>query len=237
MINDKTINENSTIEELQKKLKKPAIIFKTGGFRPTNKLLESWIGKVGWKKSNESLSECEGMIPLATIFLEGLNYIPKSLENIKLITIFMKKEILDNLDLDDFSEFFQINLYTSLEDLISCDYQSDEIKAFPLSQEYVTNDYPSWDDLDDEICEIITKKEEKEGIEYYNDIYEENYSYHKLGGYPSSIQYGVGFEEGFEYVLQITSDEKAEFNIVDSGNFYFAYNPKTNKWEIRCDFY
>lgn len=67
--------------------------------------------------------------------------------------------------------------------------------------------------------------------------YDTSYSLHKIGGHPSVIQGRIDFMEGYEFVMQITSDDKAEFNIVDSGNFYFAYNSEKNDWEICCDFY
>ncbi len=35
-----------TIKEVKEKLSKKAIIFETGGKRPTGELLESWIGSV-----------------------------------------------------------------------------------------------------------------------------------------------------------------------------------------------
>lgn len=37
-----------TIEEIKNQLRKKAVIFKTGGIRPTSEIGESWIGKVGW---------------------------------------------------------------------------------------------------------------------------------------------------------------------------------------------
>lgn len=104
----------------------------------------------------------------------------------------------------------------------------------------------NWDELpndfekkqiEDDVLDLINELEEKENIDYYDDILEENHSRHKIGGYPSYIQGGVGYDPGYEFVLQITSDSKANFNIVDSGNFYFGYNPTTKDWSIRCDFY
>lgn len=43
-----------TIDEIKSKLRKKATIFQTGGFRPTNEKLESWIGKVGWQKKRRA---------------------------------------------------------------------------------------------------------------------------------------------------------------------------------------
>jgi hypothetical protein len=38
-------------------------------------------------------------------------------------------------------------------------------------------------------------------------------------------------------VLQISSDDKAQLNIVDSGKFYFFFNKETEEWKLHCDFY
>lgn len=228
------------IEEIKNKLKRNAVVFKTGGIRPTNELSESWIGKVGWQLENEKQPIDEKgnlMIPLATLFLDNFDYIPESLKDIKLITIYMSNEIWNNLSSFDYKNWFTIRTYDSLNNLVSCNYTSQNIIPFPLVPELITNDFPLMEDIEDDVLDLINELEEKENIDYYDDILEENYSRHKIGGYPSYIQGGVGYDPGYEFVLQITSDSKANFNIVDSGNFYFGYNPTTKDWSIRCDFY
>jgi hypothetical protein len=37
--------------------------------------------------------------------------------------------------------------------------------------------------------------------------------------------------------LQISSDEKAHLNVVDSGTIFLAKNPKTGEWVFYCDFW
>ena len=41
---------------------------------------------------------------------------------------------------------------------------------------------------------------------------------HKVGGYPAYIQPG-NWDKRYEFIFQISSDEKARFNIVDSEAF------------------
>lgn len=230
-----------TIEEIKEKLKRKATIFYTGGFRPTNEKLESWIGKVNWQKRGEQQPLDEDgnkMIPLATIFLENLQYVPDALNGIKLITIFVSINVLDNLNSHNLAPYFNIRLYNNIDNLEKCDYKSEQLRPFPLKPQLVENDYPRWEDLDDDMIKELIEKENNEGIDYYSDITEDtSYSLHKIGGYPSVIQGRIDFMEGYEFVMQITSDDKAEFNIVDSGNFYFAYNSEKYDWEICCDFY
>ena len=100
------------------------------------------------------------------------------------------------------------------------------------------NDYPMWDgggipfDIEDEILRL----EDEEDIEYFEDIAEENYGEHKIGGYPAFIQSGYEFED-YKFAFQISSDEKARFNFVDSGKIYFFYNEEENAWKVHYDFY
>jgi len=112
------------------------------------------------------------------------------------------------------------------------------MKAFPLVPKLVENDYPVWDDADFpiELFKEILRLEEEEDIEYYEDIVEENYYIHKVGGYPAYIQAGGGMD-GYEFAFQISSDEKAQFNFVDSGRIYFFYKKDTQDWKLYYDFY
>ena len=67
------------------------------------------------------------------------------------------------------------------------------------------------------------------------DIHTEIYPMHKVGGYPAYIQPGR-WDDDYEFIFQISSDDKAGLNIVDSGSFYFFYSKKLDKWDVQCDF-
>ena len=101
-----------------------------------------------------------------------------------------------------------------------------------FSKEFVDNDYPNWGGLSFEMAKKLTELEEEKGIDYYDDIFEENYCFHKIGGHPSYIQ---DAPEDEDFVFQITSDEKLKLNIVDGGNLYFSY--KNGNWHLYWDFY
>ena len=61
------------VEEIKKALVRKAIIFTTGGIRPTKELYESWIGRVGFCISGESVPvDAKGneMLPLAMLFVK-----------------------------------------------------------------------------------------------------------------------------------------------------------------------
>lgn len=227
------------VDEIKEKLVRKAVIFETGGIKPTRELLESWIGCVCFKKPEEELptdKNGNNMLPIATLFIKDLPYVPEALQGIDLITVFMAEDVFDHLRFVE--DYFCIRTYDSLDGLESCQWTSSLMKAFPLVPELVEDDYPVWDgnDIPEDIEDEILRLEDEEDIDYYEDIKEEEYSQHKIGGYPAFIQPGYSFDD-YEFVFQISSDEKAEFNIVDSGSFYFFYNADTKEWKVSCDFY
>lgn len=232
------------IDELRETLMRKAIVFNTGGFKPTNQLWESWIGKVCWQNPDESQpvnKDGKPLIPMATFFLDGSDFVPESIRNFKLITVYMDVAFWDNLAAtDDYKDYFVVRTYENVKELVSCDYTSEEILPFPLSKEYVINEYPKWEDIEtlgEEIFDEVLELEKETGFDYYDYLYEQNNSKHKIGGWPSTIQNGIGYDDGYEFAFQIASDEKADFNIIDEGNFYFGYNKETKQWSVRCDFY
>lgn len=233
------------IEKVRQRLRKKAVIFQTGGIRPTHQLGESWIGNVRWQKTGETQPMCTNvnfpMAALATIFIPESDYVPKELAGIKLITIFIDDALWDNLADEDLSKYFVIKTYEDLEGLVPCDYFDEEMMlSFPLVPKYVENEFPCHVDIgteSKEIEDIISKLRNENGIEYYVDIFDNNEKVHKLGGYPSTIQSTIHFKKGCKFVMQISSDPKADMNIVDDGNFYFGYNPETKEWSVQCDFY
>jgi len=194
---------------------KQATIFETGGRKPTKELYESWIGQVGWQnEEDKDIFTNENLIPLAMIFLENLPYTPQNVSDIKLMNIFMKEDVWEWKDTTgDITKYFLIRTYKSLDNLERCEYKSNSIKPFPLFPKLVEDDTPM-DDL--------------EGKKYYN---------HKVGGFETFCQEQIYIEDGYEFVFQIVSDEKAGLNIIDSGNFYFYYNKEQDKWKVEWDFY
>ena len=226
------------ISQLKDALFKQATIFQTGGIRPTEELGESWIGKVLWGKEGETIPS--SFAPICTIFLNELPYVPKELNSYQLLTIYMDFDVFNNLHMDNLISFFKINCYSNLDEIQKINEQSTKIKPFPLTPLLIDNDTPTWEDsdsFDPEIENAIIRLESEHGMEYYEDIVEKIYSTHKVGGYPSFTQSGVSFGEDYPFVFQISSDSKAQFNIVDGGSFYFFYNPEKQDWIVYCDFY
>ncbi len=234
-----------TIEEIQEQISKPATKFITGGFRPENTIKESWIGKVFAFYENEGIptdKNGELMIPLGQFYIPELPFIHQNIADTKLITVFISKEFPECLE--EMGDNWLIREYKNIDEIKIKELTNPDsyLKPFPLKPEFVENDFPMWDggglssDMEDE----INKLEDDKIIDSYYDITEHTYE-HKIGGYPSFCQPGIGdsdgFGTGFEFVFQISSDEKANLNVVDNGSLMFAKNKETEEWSIYYDFY
>lgn len=92
-------------------------------------------------------------------------------------------------------------------------------------------------DIDDELRTKIEQLEATSNIDYHEDIIEENYSEHKVGGYPSYTQHGIENNKKYPFVFQISSDWNAELSIEDDGIIYFYYNNEKDEWRVYWDCY
>lgn len=221
------------------------MFFKQAALEQRIPIEQSWIGKVniGYAEEVSPLNINEKpMFVLMQLCLIDLPFIPNVLQNTKVLTIFISSA----------SEFFQkpeknfsIREYLILEGLVEKDFPGIEgIKSFPLFPQLIENDHPESDseDIPRDLADIICHMKKEEGIEYSEDIYEESEdiyegkgSKHKIGGYPNYCHGINGFEAGFEFVLQISSDPKAKLGINGVGNIYFAKNPSNNQWQAEWD--
>ena len=229
------------IENIKKQIVRKATEFIAGGFKPTNSNSESWIGKVYlFKKDEEIPKDKEGnlMLPLFQLCFDNIENIPEILTDTKVITVFISKDL--PVYLTDNGENWLIREYKKSEKLIIKELTNPKsfIKPFPLTPKTIEEDYPVWDGggLSSEMEDKIIELENSGVIDDYYDITDNQYG-HKLGGYPSFCQSGIDFGDDYEFVFQIASDEKANFNVVDSGTIFLAKNSKTGEWKYYCDFY
>ncbi|MDR0230350.1 MAG: DUF1963 domain-containing protein [Flavobacteriaceae bacterium] len=250
-----------SIEELQQEIRKPITKFTTGGFRPENTIEESWLGKVTAYGKNEEIpldAKGEKMFPLAQFYLPALPFVPETVQKTKVLTVFMSGNELEPLQ--PMGDNWLIREYENLEDIEikSLENTDSYIRPFPLKATFADDDCALWDGggLTNQQEDEVLALERKGEIRSYYDITDHHYDT-KFGGYPSYCQSGIGiggeiiyyFEEddsepivegygkGFEFVFQISSDEKANFNVVDGGSLMFAKNKETGEWRMYYDFY
>lgn len=229
------------IDEIKKMIVKKAVIFTTGDVEPTYSNTESWIGRVYLYKEDETIptdSNGKIMLPLLQICLEELPYIPDVLIGTKVLTVFVSENI--PVELSSNGNNWVIREYKEEDVLVNKNISdhSSPIKPFPLKSRLIEEDYPVWDsgDIPTEIVDELEEMEDSGEITDYYD-YTECHSEHKIGGYPCYIQSGINWGEGYEFVLQIASDEKANFNVIDNGNIYLAKKRLIGDWISYCDFY
>ena len=212
-------------EEIKAQLRTPAIKLIAGGFRPSNELTESWLGKVFLFHPSEGIPLDQNgreMIPLAQFYLPTLSIDMLAIGETKLITLFMSEDYPEPLE--PMGRNWMIREYDSIEGLQRRDdiHSESYLKPFPLATERIEEDYPVWDgggvpaDLEDQIIEL----EELGKIGDYFD-FAIHCDAHKFGGYPSFCQPGIDVGDGFEFIFQIASDSKINLNVVDDGRLMF----------------
>ena len=253
------------IKELREKIAKTCTEFETKKFDYDDESKISWIGRVFLCKENEIEERPKDnngrtMYPVAQFYLANLPYLPEALKKFEYITVFMGEDFPEyNVEDEGVSkngDGWILRTYTKDDILVKNEYLRDDNvcpDSYPLIAKLNDKDFPVWDgggldfEVEDEICdleeeydeELDKEKNEKDILDYYSDI-ATNHSYlHKFGGYPSYCQSGLGLEaiKGYHFVFQISSDEVARYNIVDSGSLMFFYNENEDKWVMYYDFY
>ena len=231
----------NTIEIIKRRIAKPATELVTGGFRPTNSMDESWIGRVYLYKEEEDIpkdSNGDFMMPLFQLCLTNLPFVPKAISGARALTVFVSKNL--PMDLAVNGENWLIREYRPTDTLMVKNLTGKDsfLKPFPLRAQIIPDDYPVWDGggLPEQTASKILALEHSGEIGDYYDMVENHYG-HKIGGYPSFCQPGINFGNGFEFVMQIASDCKANLNIVDRGTIFLAKNAETGQWQYYCDFY
>jgi len=229
------------IAEIQRRLAKPAVKLLAGGFKPTHQLEESWIGKVSLYRQGEGIPQNDKgqmLIPYAQFYLPALPFISPQLENVRVLTLFISEQLPEPLE--KMGNNWVIREYGDDDVLIRQAFPAEHAtpKPFPLRAEYIAEDFPLWDGggVPRELEREILKLEQAEEIDSYYDIVTHEYG-HKMGGYPSYCQPGIDFDEDFEFVFQISSDEKINLNVVDSGSLMFWKNKRSGEWAMYYDFY
>ena len=265
IIKEKSDFLKEKIKELKEKITRPCTEFETKNFDYDDENKISWIGRVFLCKENEveerpKDNKGRTTYPVAQFYLANLPYLPETLKKFEYITVFMGEDFPEYNEEDEGvsknGDGWILRTYTKDDILVKNEYLRDDNicpASYPLEPRLINDDFPVWDGggldskIEDEICdleeeydeELDKEKNEEDILDYYSDI-ATNHSYlHKFGGYPSYCQSGLGLEaiKGYHFVFQISSDNVARYNIVDSGSLMFFYNENEDKWVMYYDFY
>jgi uncharacterized protein YwqG len=227
------------MEEIRQALKRRAIVYEIGGFRPSGDRLESWFGRVslcapgeGWPQSGG-----EPMHALCQIDLCALPFRPPRLNDIELITVFIGPKKLPT-DVPN-GENWCLRAYRKAEALCPLEQCStgSRIKSLPMRPKIVEADYPCREEVPIELPEEVG--------EDYCDLFP-NVNGLKLGGWPSLVQSEIFWAPwnkhpaSPEFVFQIDSTEKGNWMWGDNGVGYFGRGTapgKQDEWAVSWQCY
>lgn len=234
-------------EEIKAALARPAVAFTRDCLQPTYVTTKSWLGRVYLGRPGETLpldAQGQPMWPLLQLVLTDLPWVPKALANTQALAVFLSQQLPIALPLATRTapngQNWLMREYHSGETLVMKELvaATSPLRPFALQAGPVVADYPVWDDgnIPEEMVARIAALA-RAGVVDEDSEWAENCDGHKLGGWPTFCQPGIEFSPGFEFVLQIASDAKAQLNIVDGGTIFLAKNAATGEWEFYCDFY
>lgn len=209
------------LEAAKEALRRRAILFEIGGFRPPGDPCASWFGRVGFAAEGEGWPETGGapMHPLCQLNLIELPFRPPRLDDIDFITVFVGPT---ELPIDDSNGTnWCLRAYSSIDVLrpIVAPDTASGIKELPMRPRVIDEDYPTWEDVDLELDADVAES-------YYDHF--ETVGGFKLGGWPSLVQSEIFWAPGNEhsaspeYVFQIDSTEKGNWAWGDGGVGYFG---------------
>lgn len=223
----------SEIDEWKVRLSRPASLAVLGGFPPPENPIASWFGKVTLQHPDESWPVGQAgrlLWPLCQFVLAEAPYVPEHIRNLALIQIFVDPEDCMYTD----TPGWQIRAYEDLNSLVplAIEPPPHQLKPLPIRWELVERDLPDRDELPypDFPTELYDKWLEQ--VEPTVGT--------KLGGWPVPVQNGIGFHarnDNEEYVFQIESESRANWNLVDSGVVHFACSPGGRNWVRSIQFY
>lgn len=219
-----------------KSIGKHASIARIGGFRPED-TDRNWFGgnflldpSEEWPDDNGSL-----LVPIIQIYVPDLKDGHKFFGDYILVQIYLSKDNLP-IDVNKNGDGWKIVFYKRIDHLKTTKTPDPAsiLKPFPVRWEFNEKlDYPCWE----ESWEYVDMTEINENEELNDRFFDEftSYSKTKIGGYASYIQSPISDE--YEFVLQISSEEKPGLMIGDNGNLYIYKSSIDNDWYLYWDCY
>ena len=239
-----------TVKELKTRLARRATLIEVGGFRPPPDPSASWFGRVNLALPGEAWPAEGGhsMLPVAQLNLREAPFVPPSLTDLELITVFFGRGVLGTETRN--GDGWLVRAYPRVDELAAMDVPDDvasgvsemmssgmPIRAFPIRYSVLEQDYPDWEDVAHlEIPSAIA------------DRWEDHFGAArgcKLGGWPSLLQ-GEIFSTVHdssppepEFVVQLDMVPKANFVFHAESLCYLARGTgdARNTWTFdwQCD--
>ena len=233
------VSRKENLETWRKEIARSVSRLEVGGFRPTGLLEASAFGRISLAFPSEEWPMWQGnpLLPLCQLNLRNASYLPDSLQDISLITIyiaedFYKAEAISIRNRNDHAEgLWCLRTYETIDSLITVAPPQDVTSIRPYESRWrkAEIDYPTHDVMPIELPPDIDENYyDIEGIKGLHGT--------KLGGWPSCIQGAPWWDyraEGaeFDYALQVDSEEKSGWAWGDGGAAYFARSKiDPNRW-------
>ncbi|MFD0681466.1 MULTISPECIES: DUF1963 domain-containing protein [unclassified Paenibacillus] len=207
-----------------------------GGFRPLS-TDNNWIGGNFLRSKNEDWPEENGtlLIPILQLYVPDIEVGKEKFGDNELVQIFINEKRLSR-DILRNGDGWKIIFHKSLDELsiVEAPNSAKVLKPFPIR--WTANeqpDYPSWE----ESWEYMDMTEINESEELSDRFFDEFFPYSKtkIGGFASYIQSPIS--QKYDFILQISSEEKPGLMIGDNGNIYIYKSKDNNDWYLYWDCY
>ena len=208
-------------QELEAKLRRKASRMIVGGFRPPDAPEASWFGRVRVARAGEEWPSHQDkpMLPLCQLNLADMPYLPPSLNDLSMITMFISAVSLP-FEAEN-GDGWALRAYPSMEGLVEIEAPQHErfIRPFPVRWELIEADYPSYED-----AALVLPVQQ---LRDHRDLFRSDHA-SKVGGWPALIQSEIlwaPFNQhpaNPEYVFQIATEEKARWQWGHGGTGYFG---------------
>jgi hypothetical protein len=198
--------------------------------KPYNGIVSSRFGGEAVGLEGEALPTFNGkdMFCLLQVNISELPYVPKELEGIALIVVFLNRDFIP-ID-SHHADGWLIREYKTIEglQLLPKANEIDIVQSFSVRWSLVEDDMP-----DTETAWSLLNKPLIGNDELNTLIEKGNYWFTKFGGYPCEIHSKVSCEN---FVFQIRSEQKPQWMCDNNGISYF-FKGKNGQWSFKCQLY
>lgn len=223
-----------TWEELRLLGKRP-VVAQIGGFRPSEDI-KSWFGgNFLFNKNNKWANDSDGlMLPVLQIYVPEVPNGKAVFGDVELIQVFLNRNNLPNEFHAKNGNGWLLIEHKTIEglELLKNPQEINMLKTFPIKWMLSENkDYPCWEEAWEYVDMTDINQSEELRERFFDEL--DSYPKTKIGGYAAYIQSPCS--EDYNYIFQISSEEKPNFMVGDNGSIYILKSKKDNEWYLCWD--
>lgn len=206
-------------EVIDRQVRRP-VVAQIGGFHPPEGL-NSWFGGNFYLPEDTPwpCSEQTPLIPLVQIVTAEIPSVPSELKDCDVLQVFIGEELPVSTPSFESSSFAVLTHRSRFLKPREAPLRSSSPRSMPIRWSLGQPEGPCWEEADRFVDHELTMEFVKDDdcFEAYSDRYGPMAAT-KVGGWPSYIQGSP--EDPGEFVLQIDSEEKANWMVGDVGTLY-----------------